>query len=399
MYQVFESYTDSSFDVNDVCYGNGIYVAVGGEATSSPRIFTSTNTIDWTERTSGITNTTCWLKQIVYGNGIFVAVGISSDQMRRYAITSVDGINWTEAINDQGVAYHLNCVEYWDKTKQFWIGGYRATYISSDGVIWSDGPYVFPSHYANVSHTSICGAPIGICFIPMYYGNRWYVFSIDGITMPPTSEFIDSDSGLDPYKSVWDGTEIWTTLYETGCLDSYNPVTRVLTHRDISGRLVYGIAYDGKSILLVGTYYDTLNTGIYEWNGSGYNRIVNTKLKSLRGICYNTVDNVFCAVGNGIAYLIHKIYPYHKAFYNEGDEIVYAPGSTNENNGEIGTALWDMKKDNSGNVLITQTHSPGCGYWFKDDDPVVGDRGKGDKSSNVNTKWLEYKSQYPWECV
>jgi hypothetical protein len=72
-----------STDLNwrSVCYGNGLFVAVGISAS----IATSPDGINWTIRTSpdDSWNTVC------YGNGLFVA--LNNDTF----ITSPDGINWT----------------------------------------------------------------------------------------------------------------------------------------------------------------------------------------------------------------------------------------------------------------------------------------------------------------
>jgi hypothetical protein len=54
--------------LNDVTYGNGLFVAVGNGGT----ILTSPDGVSWTERTSP---TIGGLFSVTYGNGTFVAVG------------------------------------------------------------------------------------------------------------------------------------------------------------------------------------------------------------------------------------------------------------------------------------------------------------------------------------
>ena len=78
-----------------IVYGNGLYVAVGGNilvAADPSIILTSTDGIHWTPRDAGIPST---LMGVAYGNGLFVAVryaGLTSDTV----ITSPDGITWTK---------------------------------------------------------------------------------------------------------------------------------------------------------------------------------------------------------------------------------------------------------------------------------------------------------------
>ena len=73
----------------DVCYGNGLFVAVANTGTGN-RAMTSPDGITWTIRTTPVSN---YWKGVCYGNGLFVAVAMhiaSNDIM-----TSPDGITWT----------------------------------------------------------------------------------------------------------------------------------------------------------------------------------------------------------------------------------------------------------------------------------------------------------------
>lgn len=117
--------------MNAIAYGNGRFVAVGGGFNTDPahRIFTSSNSVDWTSHAStenqfyGIafgggqfvattggrrmltspdgetwaahTNnaTNVFVSAITYGNGTFVAVG-SQNQSQHTVLYSYDGTNW-----------------------------------------------------------------------------------------------------------------------------------------------------------------------------------------------------------------------------------------------------------------------------------------------------------------
>lgn len=75
----------------DVAYGNGVYVAVGLDAT----IATSPDAITWTIRRMSTANPT--LNGVAFANGLFVAVGMgTSDSIGAGLImTSTNGIDWT----------------------------------------------------------------------------------------------------------------------------------------------------------------------------------------------------------------------------------------------------------------------------------------------------------------
>src|SRR5436190_3900085 len=61
----------SIFDLFDVTYGNGLFVAVGWDADTGRNIYSSTNGIDWTPHTTAMAN----VYAVAFGNGTFVAVG------------------------------------------------------------------------------------------------------------------------------------------------------------------------------------------------------------------------------------------------------------------------------------------------------------------------------------
>ncbi len=76
-----------------ITYGNGLYVAVG----SPGAIFTSTNLINWTQRSSG---TSVIIYDVIYADSEFVAVGnpyLGSDGL---ILTSPDGITWSDQPSD-----------------------------------------------------------------------------------------------------------------------------------------------------------------------------------------------------------------------------------------------------------------------------------------------------------
>jgi hypothetical protein len=109
-------------DLFGVTYGNGLFVAVGGDGA----ILTSPDGVTWTARTSV---TSYSLYSVTYGDGLFVAVG------RNGAIlTSPDGVNWTQQTS--GTSDGLSNVTYGNGMFVA-VGGYGTILTSPDGVNWT----------------------------------------------------------------------------------------------------------------------------------------------------------------------------------------------------------------------------------------------------------------------
>jgi hypothetical protein len=82
--------------LQDVVWGNGIFVAVADNGTQSD-IKTSTDGVNWTTRSLLPSGSYAFLKRVLFGNGIFFAMGtdgISPDNVKTY--WSIDGINWSD---------------------------------------------------------------------------------------------------------------------------------------------------------------------------------------------------------------------------------------------------------------------------------------------------------------
>jgi hypothetical protein len=86
-----------------ITYGGGLYVAVGYPGA----IFTSTNLINWTQRSSG---TSVPINDVIYADSEFAAVGCRSSTTDALILTSPDGITWNEQPSDARV--HLYGVTY-----------------------------------------------------------------------------------------------------------------------------------------------------------------------------------------------------------------------------------------------------------------------------------------------
>lgn len=115
-----------SNDFFGVAYGAGLWVVVG----SSGKIMTSPDGITWTSRTSGVSDA---LYGVIYANSLFVAVGAKGSGNGKI-VTSPDGITWTT--RSSGTANDLNAVGY-DFSLFVVVGDNGVILTSPTGVTWT----------------------------------------------------------------------------------------------------------------------------------------------------------------------------------------------------------------------------------------------------------------------
>ena len=119
-YTIQESKSTTTMDID---YKNGMYVSIGELGS----IFTSSNLINWTRRTSGVD---VKLVGISYGKGQFVVTGDKGT-----ILTSSNGINWTK--QDSTTDSYLIRSRY--ANGMYIACGYNGTILQSiDGVMWQD---------------------------------------------------------------------------------------------------------------------------------------------------------------------------------------------------------------------------------------------------------------------
>ena len=115
--------TDFGNEFDDVVYGNGKFVVIGGRGRGW--IFTSDDGATWTEHQS-ISSGNEDFVSIAYGNGVFVAVG---DSMAM----SNDGINWNVVLPNIGLMWK---VAFGNDTFVA-VGTLGAVMTSLDGINWT----------------------------------------------------------------------------------------------------------------------------------------------------------------------------------------------------------------------------------------------------------------------
>lgn len=171
----------------DVCYGNGIFVAIKDDSGGVDKIMVSIDSKNWTNVTLTGTNGNVF-KSICYANGLFVLVG---DKI----FTSLDGFIWTERINPTSHVWQSVCygTDLYDDNNNFVavssIGTNDRVMTSSDGIVWETQN----TSGLNNSWTDIC------------FGNgRFVVVGIDGEIMSSI------DGGIN-----WSGTTITTNYWSS----------------------------------------------------------------------------------------------------------------------------------------------------------------------------------------
>lgn len=109
--------------INASCYGNGLYVVVGGGG----KISTSPDGVNWTSQSSGVSVT---LYGACYANSLFVAVGASGT-----VLTSPDGVTWTARTSGFG-STDIRGVCYGNGLFVA-VGMGAALATSPDGITWT----------------------------------------------------------------------------------------------------------------------------------------------------------------------------------------------------------------------------------------------------------------------
>jgi hypothetical protein len=295
----------TSYSLYSVTYGDGLFVAVGRNGA----ILTSPDGVNWTARTSG---TSAGLSGVTYGNGLFVAVGWGGA-----ILTSPDGVNWVQQTS--GTGYSLSGVTYGNGL--FVAVGDGGTILTSpDGVDWTaqaslgtsnrllDVTYGSGLFVAVGNNGLILTSPDGVNWTGQVLGTS---NSLSGVTYG-NGTFVAVGSGGTIFTSPdgvnWtaqaSGTSDWLfgVTYENGRFVAVGDGGTILTSPDgvdwtaqTSGTSnpLYGVTYGNGLFVAVGDR-GTILTSL---DGVNWTRQTSGTSNPLYGVAYG--NGAFVAVGGG----------------------------------------------------------------------------------------------------
>lgn len=161
--------TISSLVINDIAFGNGRYIVVGGQDPNKTGevggVRISTNGTTWTSPTTPPTDRD-W-KYIAYGNGtwMIMAFGVSTAHMAR---STDDGATWTETNISTSIT-RVSFLEFLND--RFFIGGlaqpafYQDILSSTNGTTWSSTNFISCyNQNGGCNNSSFLDGAVGIVF-------------------------------------------------------------------------------------------------------------------------------------------------------------------------------------------------------------------------------------------
>ena len=313
-----------------IAYGNGLFVALAINGSTSTDVMTSPDGINWTSRVSPAANG--W-DSITYGNGLFVAVAVSANSVSNEIMTSPDGINWTSRVSPGANSW--TSVTYGNGlfVAVPGVGSYaNQVMVSPDGINW-------------VLH----GTPASNSFNSVTYGNGLFVAVADnGSTSTDVMTSPDGISWTSRTASAanqWHSITYGNGLFVAGAANGANPIMTspdgiTWTARSFpSGALVsswYSIVYgNGLFVAVAGASSSLLTEGIITSpDGINWTARISPAPNQWYGVAYG--NGTFVAVspnGSQVDDVVLSGAPDYSTVQNNN---IYQGGMTVNNNFTIG---------------------------------------------------------------
>ena len=241
--------------LNAVAFGNGMWVAVGSNAT----IATSTDGANWTQQNPPAIsnpNGTLGFTNVSYGDGMWVAVG----QLPGVAIYSTDGVNWSVG-NGIGSGFSPGSPRSLAYGNGKWIAVDSVSeYITTDGKNWvlANPTLTYVDNPSVPSYNPVQGR--------IAFGNNTWLgetsaVSSDGVTwtsyLDPLSTFT-SQNGLAVYGGGnWVGVQTYSDALWTS-VDAVNwNQSLQLSDSSLFNYSLESMAYGYGTYVVVGNYGDS----------------------------------------------------------------------------------------------------------------------------------------------
>ncbi len=240
--------------LNDVAYGNGVYVAVGLDDSVS----TSSDTVTWTTR-SDIAGAQSWTS-VAYGNNVFVAVGVAGPDSRggeRVIMTSPDGITWTARNVADGATNFFTSITFGSGVfvaVQSDQASSETVYTSPDGITWTS--HAAPAGSASWIEVAFGGSQFVAVGASGNYGERencYIMSSPDGANWTCRSLPAGADSFV---SSLAYGNGMWVAGTQNQFLTSTDGATWSMQSTPVTAKFSAG-AYGAGQFTFVA--YDDSN--------------------------------------------------------------------------------------------------------------------------------------------
>jgi hypothetical protein len=260
-----------------IVFAAGLYV-LATSAVSPNNIFTSTDLVTWTARTSGLN---AGIVGLEFGNGVFIAVSGSNNG----AAYSSNGTSWT--VSNIGGTTPVNGLSFANGT--FHTAGQNGSFTTTNGVTWASqgaitgGSAIGKLGSANGLHWVFNPSGTTYRTSPTGASGTWTVRSITGATQPMSVIFANSlyvvgDAGS-TVQNIWTSPDLTTWTARTFPTGSSSTDTFV----------AFG---DGKFVAAV-------DNKIYEsFNGTTWSALKATVI-SISDLKF--FNNRFIGVGSGVA--------------------------------------------------------------------------------------------------
>ena len=263
---------------NEVCYGNGVYVAAG----AAKYFVYSLDGITWNQSKSNSTSR-IW-RGICYGNGMFIAV--SGDG---YVAYSSDGITWKE----KNIATNTNLLSVCYGNGKYIALSATIFYYSSNGTDWVQ----CNTAMTGANWTSVCYG--NGRYVAITSGNKIFAHSTDGITW---TEGNISDAYI-PWNSVCygNGKFVIVAANSNKFAHSTDGITWTESTMTATVRNWSGVCYgNGKfvAVLTNGNVFAHSTDGITWTEGT-----IGDTSKNWYSVCYGNDKFVAISYNSAFAYI------------------------------------------------------------------------------------------------